>query len=141
MPSNESVDEPTPLGGDYSEIYYLDDKSNVVDSSVATHCVIRECGADGSLIAESWGIFADRIRGNKAEKMATETTAWTCVEHLSELGIAVPCDHTDIWMAARQRKIYGDFEDNLVIAAAIRSRADVKTALLWLENLPSEDPA
>ena len=63
-------------------------------------------------------------------------------------------------MATRQRKIHGDFEDDLVIAAAIRSHADllvtlderlrahatvacadVKTALLWLENLPSEEPA
>ena len=91
---------------------------------------------------------------------AAEATAWACVEHLSELAIAVPCDHTDIWMATRQRKIHGDFEDDLVIAAAIRSHADllvtlderlrahatvacadVKTALLWLENLPSEEPA
>ena len=51
--------------------------------------------------------------------------AWGCVRHLSELAIVVPCDHTDVWMAQKQRRLHGDFEDDLVIAAAMRVKADL----------------
>lgn len=52
MSSYERVNEPTPAGGDYSEIYYLNDDNDVVDSSEAKKCVIRKCKADGTLIME-----------------------------------------------------------------------------------------
>ena len=45
----------TPNGGDYSEIYYLDDNGNLVDETEATKCTIRECKADGTLINEIFG--------------------------------------------------------------------------------------
>ena len=45
----------TPHGGDYSEIHYLDDQSNVVDSSAATRCVILEFKMDGTFVYETWG--------------------------------------------------------------------------------------
>ncbi len=45
----------TPNGGDYSVITYMDDAGNVVDESVATKCVIRECKNDGALVAETYG--------------------------------------------------------------------------------------
>lgn len=51
--------------------------------------------------------------------------AWACLEQMSELATAVPCDHTDVWMAQKQRGLHADFEDDLVIAAAVRSRADL----------------
>ena len=44
---------------------------------------------------------------------------------MSELAIAVPCDYTDVWMAQKQRRLHGDFEDDLVIAAAMRVKADL----------------
>lgn len=50
------IDEPTPSGGDYSEILYLDADMNPVDDSVAEKCVIRECKADGTVINETCGI-------------------------------------------------------------------------------------
>lgn len=56
MASTERVNEPTPAGGDYSEIVYFDDYGNVVDSSSATRCVIRECRKDGAVVAETWGL-------------------------------------------------------------------------------------
>lgn len=49
------IDGPTPNGGDYSEIVFFDNDGNIVDESVATRCVIRECMEDGSLVAETWG--------------------------------------------------------------------------------------
>ena len=51
------VNKKTPNGGDYSEIYYLDDEHNVVDAKIATKCIIRECKKDGTLIRETWGIL------------------------------------------------------------------------------------
>ena len=47
--------EPTPNGGDYSEMIFLDDNNNIVPEEKATHCVIRECKKDGTLVAETFG--------------------------------------------------------------------------------------
>ena len=56
-----------------------------------------------------------------AAAAATET-AWACLEHMDELACAVGCDQTDIWTARKQRPLHGDYEDDLIIAAALRSR-------------------
>ena len=47
--------EKTPSGGDYSEIIFLNDKHEVVDETIATLCVIRECTNEGRLLKEIWG--------------------------------------------------------------------------------------
>lgn len=49
----------TPKGGAYSEIYYLDNDNNNVDSKKATKLVIRECREDGSLIAETYALYSE----------------------------------------------------------------------------------
>lgn len=49
------TDEPTPSGGDYSEIYYFDSDGNPADEKEASRCVIRECKKNGDLINEIWG--------------------------------------------------------------------------------------
>lgn len=54
--THKRIDEKTPFGGDYSEIYYMDDDGNIVDESVATKCVIRECKKDGTLLNEIFGV-------------------------------------------------------------------------------------
>jgi hypothetical protein len=51
----ERIDERTPSGGDYSEIYYLDNNGNQIDSEKATNCIIRECLKDGTLLNEIHG--------------------------------------------------------------------------------------
>jgi len=51
----EKVIGKTPSGGDYSEIYYLDDDGNPAENDVATKCMIRECKADGTLLNEIYG--------------------------------------------------------------------------------------
>ena len=55
MASYYRTNESTPAGGDYSEIYYLDDLHNVVDEEEATICIIRECKKDGTLVNETFG--------------------------------------------------------------------------------------
>ena len=42
-----------PCGGDYSEIFYMDDHGNATDASTTTLCMIRECKADGTMIMET----------------------------------------------------------------------------------------
>lgn len=51
----QKIEEKTPSGGDYSEIYYFDDDNNPIDEKQASKCVIRECKKDGELISETWG--------------------------------------------------------------------------------------
>lgn len=45
---------PTPNGGDYSEVYYMDDDGNIVPEENATRGIIRECKNDGTLISETF---------------------------------------------------------------------------------------
>ena len=53
---------------------------------------------------------------------AATATAWGCINNMQAIACAVPLDHTDVWMAAKQRALHGDFEDDLVIASAMRGR-------------------
>ena len=55
---------------------------------------------------------------------AANATAWGCVNNMQEIATAIPLDHTDVWMASKQRALHGDFEDDLVIAAAMRGKVD-----------------
>ncbi|OUO32093.1 PIN domain-containing protein [Olsenella sp. An293] len=55
---------------------------------------------------------------------AASVAAWGCVNTMEEIACAVPLDHTDVWMATKQRALHGDFEDDLLIAAALRGRVD-----------------
>lgn len=49
------IDEPTPNGGDYSELYWFDREGNVVDTEEeAVKGVIRECKSDGTLVGTTW---------------------------------------------------------------------------------------
>lgn len=55
MASYERVEGKTPNGGDYSEIYYQDEKGNPVDETEAKKFVLRECKSDGTLVHEIFG--------------------------------------------------------------------------------------
>lgn len=44
----------TPNGGDYSEIFYLNDKNDPADETVAPHFIIRECKNNGELVSETF---------------------------------------------------------------------------------------
>ena len=49
MATHERVNEKTPSGGDYSEIFYLNEKHDLVEPENATECIINEYLADGTL--------------------------------------------------------------------------------------------
>ncbi len=55
MAKSRKINEKTPCGGIYSEMYFFDDNGNSVDEVDAVRCVIRECDAEGNLLNETWG--------------------------------------------------------------------------------------
>ena len=59
MATRARINERTPNGGAYSEIFYFDKAGNAVDESKATRCVIRECKKNGELICETWATVND----------------------------------------------------------------------------------
>lgn len=60
----------------------------------------------------------------KGDTLAIREIAWACVENMRELGTAVCVDEADLWLACKYRRLHGDLEDNLVLAAAERVHAD-----------------
>ncbi len=59
-----------------------------------------------------------------AAAAAIDEYAWGCVHLMEELATVVPLDQSDIWIATKYRAIHADFEDDLVLAAAERAKAD-----------------
>ena len=58
------------------------------------------------------------------QALAAQEGAWANVAHLLEIATVVGSDHGDARIALKHRRVHRDFEDNLVIAAALRSDAD-----------------
>lgn len=53
--SYEKVELHLSSGVDYIEYIYYDENDNLIDSSKAVKCKIRECSADGTVLRELWG--------------------------------------------------------------------------------------
>lgn len=53
-----------------------------------------------------------------------EQTAWACLRNIMHLALVVPLGAGEVWEAFALRPQHGDFEDNLVVAAAKRVEAD-----------------
>lgn len=52
--THERYNKPTPNGGDYSEIFYMDADGNYVDKNVAVKAVVYECKNDGTAIKRTF---------------------------------------------------------------------------------------
>ena len=55
---------------------------------------------------------------------AARTTAWSCVRNMREVATAVGADEADVWLACEYQTLHDDLEDDFVLAAAERVRAD-----------------
>lgn len=67
------------------------------------------------------------LRGQGPDELiaqAARTTAWEYVNGMREVASAVGADNSDVWLASKLEALHGDIEDNLVLAAAKRARAD-----------------
>lgn len=55
---------------------------------------------------------------------AAREAAWAALSNLLETATVVGADHSDAYRALKHKAVHGDYEDDLVIAAALRSSAD-----------------
>ena len=68
----------------------------------------------------------NREDGKLSEKAAAATaraSAWAAVDFIMGLAAVGPSDHADAQIAAKHRVLHGDYEDNLVMACAMRTNA------------------
>lgn len=89
----------------------------------------------------------------EADAQSIQRMCWGIVDNMREMATAVGIDEADVWHAAKMRALHGDFEDNLIRAAALRAKSDVLVtwdkgllnkalcatltppdAVVWLEN-------
>ena len=56
----EKIKGKTPNGGDYSELYYMNDKGEACEKSEATNGILRECKKDGTLVMETFVTFGKK---------------------------------------------------------------------------------
>lgn len=61
---------------------------------------------------------------SKADTDAIHALAWACIENMMECSAPIGADLSDAWHASKLRRIHGDFEDDLIIAAAQRANCD-----------------
>ena len=85
--------------------------------------------------------FKREIRAEKGilsdhDARVARAMAWGFVENMREIGTAVGSDDGDVLLATKLEKINGDFEDNLLIAAAHRANADF--LVTWDRELLSQ---
>ena len=69
-------------------------------------------------------IRAETGRLDDHDALVAQTCAWGFVENMRQIATAVGSDDGDVTLAAKLKRINGDLEDNLIIAAAQRSNAD-----------------
>lgn len=58
------------------------------------------------------------------QEKAARDVAWADLDNLAELATVVTADASDVWLARTHRQVHADFEDDLVVAAAQRAKAD-----------------
>ena len=58
------------------------------------------------------------------QEHAAHEVAWAGLENLSEIATVVLADASDVWLARNHRSVHGDFEDDLIVAAAQRAKVD-----------------
>ena len=63
-----------------------------------------------------------KLPPDRAAASAREA-AWSAIDFILELAAVGPSDHADALIASKYREIHGDYEDNLVIACAMRTKA------------------
>ena len=54
---------------------------------------------------------------------SARAAAWAAIDLIMELATVGPSDQMDAIIAAKNRSVHGDYEDNLVVACAMRTKA------------------
>ena len=73
-----------------------------------------------------------------ADSEAIDAIANGCIQNMRLLATAVALDESDVWIAEKLASVHPDFEDNFVIAAAMRAKA--KFIVTTDKNLIAHSP-
>lgn len=73
--------------------------------------------------------FKKMVRSEKgqlsqADSMAIQEIAWGCIDNVCEWATSAGSAQSDVWLARKYKQLNHDFEDNAVLAAAERCKAD-----------------
>lgn len=79
------------------------------------------------LIQRKIKLDSQRLGGTDSQRSAAAAriAAWAVVEHILEVAEVVGSDYMDAHLATKHRRVHDDYEDDLIIAAAMRMRADL----------------
>lgn len=69
-------------------------------------------------------IKAEKGEVNQADAAIVNELAWGCVQNMRDMATAVAIDDSDLWLACKYKVLSPDLEDNIVLAAAQRCKAD-----------------
>lgn len=67
-----------------------------------------------------------RLQGRLDETaaIAIKRLAWDCVNEMREVAAAISVDSGDLYLAAKLRDVHNDLEDDLIMAACERAKAN-----------------
>ena len=112
--------EDRPLHGESRE-FIVQAVQDEVSLVIPSHCL-----KDIFVLLQSIMKKANREAGAQSAEVAADvarTYAWACIDLIMELAAVCGSDESDAWLAARHRSIHNDYEDNLVLSAALRINA------------------
>ena len=133
--TNVWVDQFLPLRPGQQESLRLVERACDVDALLLyPACILKDVfyiinNESKRLTRERAGTLSD------ADALAAQAYAWGCIEAIQDLALPLDTTLIDIRMASIWRGVNGDFEDNLVRAAAERSHADL--VVTWDKGLLS----
>lgn len=61
---------------------------------------------------------------SEADALACNEIAWGCVQNMMDNAVAANIGQAEMWLAVKYKRLHGDFEDNLIMAAAQSAEAD-----------------
>ncbi|WP_199824859.1 type II toxin-antitoxin system VapC family toxin [Collinsella provencensis] len=70
-------------------------------------------------------LHEERGRITEADSRAINVMCWAIAASMEEMATPVGVDASDLWLAEKYRSLHKDLEDNLILAAAQRAKADV----------------
>lgn len=80
--------------------------------------VYQQVMADNKQWARASGLLTEELA------VAIKRLAWDCVHEMRQIATAIPVDAGDLYLADKFRDIHDDLEDDLVMAACQRSKAN-----------------
>lgn len=116
---------------------YLPDRPHAAESQAFVDCALQlgvELAFPASIIKDVFYVVGSEYeRIARAQKgalsevdaQAIQRIAWGVVDNMQEIATPVGIDLSDVWLASKWRNVDGDLEDNLVRAAAKRTRAEL----------------